>query len=213
MPGRQERRRRMSAEGRREQLLDVALDVVVEQGFYAVTIDRVAREAGVTRTLIYRQFGDLAGMVSALVDRETGSAMEGLAEALAPMPDELDFVEVAEALLRAMIAAVERAPRSWAILFNPPEGGPPELHERIAAGRALARAHVQELLTSRLPDEVADPELAAHLHQLAGEEIVRLHVRDPERYPLSRMVRQIREDAAGTLAAHLGRAHTRKAGQ
>src|SRR5690349_7650561 len=109
-------RRRMSAEQRREQLLDVALDIVVAEGFYAASIDRVARDAGVTRTLIYNQFGDLAGMVSALVDRETGLAMEGLADALAPMPDELDFVDVAEALLRAMIAAVDRAPRAWAIL-------------------------------------------------------------------------------------------------
>jgi AcrR family transcriptional regulator len=192
----------MSAEERREPLLDVALDVVVGEGFYAATIDRVARDAGVTRTLIYRQFGDLAGMVSALVDRETGSAMEGLAETLAPMPDGLDFVEVAEAMLRAMIGAVERAPRAWTILFNPPEGGPPELHERIAAGRALARAHVQELLTSYLPDGIADPELAAHLHQALGEELVRLHLRDPERYPVDRLVRQIRENAAGTLAAH-----------
>lgn len=196
----------MTAEDRREQLLDVALDVVVAEGFYAATIDRVAREAGVTRTLIYNQFGDLPGLVSALVDRETGRAMEGLVDALAPMPDDLGFVEVGETLLRAMVAAVDRAPRSWAILLNPPEGGPPELHERIAAGRALARVHVQELLTSRLPDEVADPELAAHLHQLLGEELVRLHVRDPERYPLERMVRQIRDSAAGTLAAHLRRA-------
>ncbi len=199
-------RRRMSAEDRREQLLDVALDVVVAEGFYSVTIDRVARDAGVTRTLIYSQFGDLAGLVSALVDRETGAAMEGLAEALAPVPDELDFVEVGEALLRAMVAAVAQAPRSWAILFNPPEGGPPELHEQIAAGRALSRVHVQELLTSRLPRGVEDPELTAHLNQLLGEELVRLHVRDPERYPLERMVRQIRESAAGTLAAHPRRA-------
>ena len=192
----------MTAEDRREQLLDVALDVVVAEGFYAATIERVAREAGVTRTLIYSQFGDLPGLVSALVDRETGRAMEGLVDALAPMPEDLGFVEVGETLLRAMVAAVNRAPRSWTILLNPPEGGPPELHERIAAGRALARVHVQELLTSRLTDEVADPELAAHLHQLLGEELVRLHVRDPERYPLDRMVRQIRDNAAGTLAAH-----------
>src|SRR5688572_13353844 len=108
----------MSAGDRREQLLDVALEVALAEGFHAVTIDRVARDAGVTRTLVYSQFGDLAGLVSALVDRETGSAMEGLAEALAPMPDELDFVEIGEALLRAMVAAVAQAPRSWAILLN-----------------------------------------------------------------------------------------------
>jgi AcrR family transcriptional regulator len=201
----------MSAADRREQLLDAALEVVVAEGFYAATIERVARDAGVTRTLIYRQFGDLGGMVAALVDRETGLAMEGLVEALAPMPDGLAFVDVGELLLRAMVAAVERAPGAWTILLNPPEGGPPELYERIAAGRALARAHVQELLTSCLPEGVEDPELAAHLHQLVGEEMVRLHVRDPERYPIERMVRQIRENAAGTLAASVSRSSERKA--
>jgi AcrR family transcriptional regulator len=194
-------RQRMSAEQRRHMLLDLARDVVVAEGFHAATIERVARGAGVTRTLIYAQFGDLAGLVSALIDRETTQAMLGLVEALAPTPADLDFVEVSEALLHAMLHAVSLAPDSWRILLNPPEGGPPELHERIAAGRALARAHVQHLLTSRLPDGVLDPELAAHLHQLAGEEMVRLHMRDPQTYPVARLVRQIREIARGTLAA------------
>jgi AcrR family transcriptional regulator len=193
--------RRMSADKRRDMLLDVALDVVVAEGFHAATIDRVAREAGVTRTLLYNQFTDLAGMVSALVDRETGVAMRGLVEALAPMPAELDLVDVSEALLRATVHAVGLAPRSWQILLNPPEGGPPELHERIAVGRSMARAHVQQLLTGRLPAQLGDPELTAHLHHLAGEELVRLHLRDPETFPLERLVRQVRQIAAGTLAA------------
>jgi AcrR family transcriptional regulator len=194
--------RRMSSERRRDMLLDVTLEVAVAEGFHAATIERVAREAGVTRTLLYSQFGDLAGMVSALVDREAGIAMQGLGEALAPMPEQMDLVDVSEALLKAMVQAVGLAPRSWQILLNPPEGGPPELHERIAAGRALARAHVQGLLTGRLPAQLGDPELTAHLHHLAGEELVRLHLRDPETFPLDRMVRQVRQIAAGTLAAH-----------
>lgn len=193
--------RRMSSERRRDMLLDVTLEVAVAEGFHAATIERVAREAGVTRTLLYSQFGDLAGMVSALVDRETAIAMQGLGEALAPMPEQMDLVDVSEALLRAMVHAVGLAPRSWQILLNPPEGGPPELHERIAAGRALARAHVQQLLTGRLPAQLGDPELTAHLHHLAGEELVRLHLRDPETFPLDRMIRQVRQIAAGTLAA------------
>ncbi|HEX3614876.1 MAG TPA: helix-turn-helix domain-containing protein [Sporichthyaceae bacterium] len=191
----------MSSERRRDMLLDVTLEVAVAEGFHAATIERVAREAGVTRTLLYSQFGDLAGMVSALVDRETAIAMQGLGEALAPMPEQMDLVDVSEALLRAMVHAVGLAPRSWQILLNPPEGGPPELHERIAAGRALARAHVQQLLTGRLPAQLGDPELTAHLHHLAGEELVRLHLRDPETFPLDRMIRQVRQIAAGTLAA------------
>ena len=50
---------RMSAEARREQLLDVTTDIASEHGFTAVSIESVARGAGITRPIIYQHFGDL----------------------------------------------------------------------------------------------------------------------------------------------------------
>lgn len=185
-------RTRMSATARRHQLLDVARDVVAAEGFHAATIERVAREAGVTRTLIYRQFGDLPGMVAALVERETEVVLDGLLHALTPVPADLGPTDVAVATVRATLEATAAAPVSWRILLNPPEGGPPELHERISAGRALARAHVRHLLTDRIAVRLPDPDLSAHLVHLVGDELVRLHVNDPETYPVERILAQVR---------------------
>ena len=52
-------RQRMSAAERREQLLDVALEILTEQGAEALSIDAIAKGAGITRPVVYTQFGDL----------------------------------------------------------------------------------------------------------------------------------------------------------
>ena len=51
--------KRMPAEERREQLLDVTAELVAEQGFQAVSIQAVARRAGISRPIVYEHFGDL----------------------------------------------------------------------------------------------------------------------------------------------------------
>ena len=55
----------MSASERREQLLDVTKEVVGEDGFHAVSIEGVARRAGITRPVVYEHFGDLPGLLEA----------------------------------------------------------------------------------------------------------------------------------------------------
>ena len=41
---------------RREQLIDAALQVILDQGYSGVSIEAVAREAGVTRPVVYDHF-------------------------------------------------------------------------------------------------------------------------------------------------------------
>src|SRR4051794_7822017 len=60
---------RMSAAERREQLLDATKAIVVADGFHAVSIEAVAREAGITRPIVYGHFDDLGGLLEALVQR------------------------------------------------------------------------------------------------------------------------------------------------
>ena len=68
---------RMAPEARREQLLDVTADLVLREGYGAVSIDRVAREATIARTVVYAQFGNLQGLLEALVDRTQRRASAG----------------------------------------------------------------------------------------------------------------------------------------
>src|SRR3954469_1594769 len=57
---------RMTAEQRREQLLDATKAIVLEHGFHAVSIEAVARAAGITRPIVYGHFEDLGGLLEAL---------------------------------------------------------------------------------------------------------------------------------------------------
>ena len=74
---------RMQAGERREQLLDATKTIVAERGFHAVSIEAVAREAGITRPIVYGHFNDLPGLLEALVERETARAL-GQLEHLPP---------------------------------------------------------------------------------------------------------------------------------
>src|SRR3954453_4016446 len=73
---------RMSAEQRREQILDATKTMAAGRGFHAVSIEAVARAAGITRPIVYSHFGDLQGLLEALVERESTRALTQLAAVL-----------------------------------------------------------------------------------------------------------------------------------
>jgi AcrR family transcriptional regulator len=148
-------RRRMSAEERREQLLDVTRDLVGEQGFHAVSIEAVARRAGITRPVIYGHFGDLDGLLEAMLDRESARALSQLADVL-PSPDAArDSKEALVAGLRGYLEAVRANPVTWRLVLMPPEGTPAALRDRVAQGRAAVVAVLAQVVDA----EVDDPRL------------------------------------------------------
>lgn len=59
-------RRRLSREDRRRQLLDVAWQVVREEGTEALTLGRLSQRAGVTKPVVYDHFGTRSGLLAAL---------------------------------------------------------------------------------------------------------------------------------------------------
>ena len=139
------KRPRMTAEQRREQILDVTRAIVDERGFHAVTIDGVAREAGITRPVVYGHFDDLPGLLYALIEREGDRAKEQL-EAVLPRPEAGDDpMDVLVGGLEDWLEAVREAPATWRMVLTPPEGAPPELHEEIAKSRTEAAPHLQRL--------------------------------------------------------------------
>lgn len=59
-------RRRLSREDRQRQLLDVAWGLAREEGTEALTLGRLAEQAGVTKPVVYDHFGTRAGLLLAL---------------------------------------------------------------------------------------------------------------------------------------------------
>jgi AcrR family transcriptional regulator len=59
---------RLDAARNRRRLLETALDIVSERGADALTLDDLARRAGVGKGTIFRRFGSRSGLMQALLD-------------------------------------------------------------------------------------------------------------------------------------------------
>ena len=182
---------RLPADERREQLLDAALVVALERGFHAVTVDGVARAAGVTRPVVYGLFEDRAALLRALADRSEARALAQLAGVFPVVPGHDDDVDPDELLLAGVTAyleAVRARPQDWTVILLPPEGAPAELQERTNAQRRLLLGQLRELsdwgLSRRGGPPGLDPDLFARAVFTLAEGAARLLLVDPERWSL-----------------------------
>src|SRR5918992_2338246 len=75
-------KRRMRGPERRAQLLAVARKVFGRAGFHGVSMDDVAREAGVTKPILYDHFNSKEELYLALLDADAASLEERVRAAL-----------------------------------------------------------------------------------------------------------------------------------
>jgi len=182
---------RLTAGARREQLLDATKAIVARRGFHAVSIEAVAREAGITRPIVYGHFADLAGLLEALVIRETARALEQLAAVLPTDLTEGDPSELLVAALRGYLEVVAGDPETWRLVLMPQEGAPASLQEQVGRGRAAVIAQLADAVGPGLVagSESPDPELTARLLSALADEAARLLLSDPAGYPIERILR------------------------
>jgi AcrR family transcriptional regulator len=183
---------RLSGAERREQILDATLALAAGAGFQAISIDAVAREAGITRPIVYGHFTDLRGLLNALADRERARALAQLARVVPAELDPRPAREIAVAALRGYLEAVAAEPLTWRLVLMPVEGSPAVLRGRVAGDREAIRRQIVRLLSAGLEREgitaPVDVELVAHAVQAYAEEAARLVLTDPEGYPVERLV-------------------------
>ena len=190
-PGRRPYAARMPAEQRREQLLDAAQDIALERGFHAVTVDGVARAAGVTRPVVYGLYEDRGALLGALLDRGEQRALAALAPVFPAVPAPGDDVDPDELLLRgitAYLSAVTADPVTWRLILVPPEGAPPELAARVNAQRRVLLRALRGLLDwglARRGGPPVDPDLFARAVFTLAEGAARLLLEHPERWTIA----------------------------
>ena len=191
-------KRRMTAEGRREQILDVTHAIVDAEGFHAATPNRIAEQAGINRSLIYQKFGDLAGLFVELIDREAARAGAQFAEAISGLEAVADDQSLVLAF-DGVLAAVDAHPATWRLFMFPPQGAPPELYARLAQSEAVVlKFFVRELL--RTNPGVHDPEYTARILHASGRELLRLHLSDPETATVERLRTFVRRLGSDVVA-------------
>lgn len=173
---------------RQAQLLDACLAVVSAEGFHGVTIERIADACGISRTVIYQQFGGLEAMLLALVDREADACLADVADASAePIVDEASFIAVSTAGRETIL----RRPDGWRMLLAPPTGVPPEVYARLAEIRQQIRGFLVESINVLRPSASShEVNLAAALFQVANEEGARLILEQPPLYTVEEVVKR-----------------------
>jgi AcrR family transcriptional regulator len=182
---------RMSAQERRDQLLDVLSQLVLAEGYGAVSIDRVSREAQIARTVIYSHFGNLEGFLHALIER---TEQRAVGQIRAVIPD-IDFEEDPDTVLiealRGFLTMVRAEPDTWRLALFPVEGAPPELRETLARVRTGLVGLLEPVAASGIErrggPQGLDTELFSRLLISFGEEGAKLVLSDPERYPPDRL--------------------------
>jgi AcrR family transcriptional regulator len=113
--------RQRAAQRRRAELLEAADRVVLREGPGA-SMNAIAAEAGITKPILYRHFGDKGGLYRALAARHTDALLDALRAALDAPADRRERVE---ATLDTYLAAIEARPRVYRFLMHPSEATQP----------------------------------------------------------------------------------------
>ncbi|MDQ1747888.1 MAG: hypothetical protein QOD07_2151 [Frankiaceae bacterium] len=129
-----------SSNDRREQLLEAA-DRVVQREGSAASMNLIAAEAGITKPILYRHFGDKGGLYRALADRHIDRLLARLRAALTTRGG---LTARTRATVDAYLAAVEEQPQVYRFLM-----------ERAAAEDVAVRGQVLGVVR-RFGDELAD---------------------------------------------------------
>lgn len=170
---------RLDAARNRRVLLETALRILAERGADALTMDDLARRAGVGKGTVFRRFGSRSGLMQALLDHAQRDFQESYMRGPAPLGPGAPPLERLHAFGGARIRALEITGelRRAADVDG-------FTHYRHPT-RRLELAHLTMLL-SAVP-AVRDPELTAyqlesfldaglllHLHRTAGMSLERI---------------------------------------
>jgi AcrR family transcriptional regulator len=104
-------------EARREELLDAA-DRIVQRDGPAVSMASIAAEAGITKPILYRHFGDKSGLYAALAARHTERLLEVLQTALGAGGTARARVE---RTIGAYLSTIEAEPQVYRFLVHSSE--------------------------------------------------------------------------------------------
>ncbi|CAH0168884.1 MULTISPECIES: TetR/AcrR family transcriptional regulator [unclassified Microbacterium] len=134
-----ERRSRLTPEDRRTQLLVVGVNFLADHPLDELSMDELARRAGVSRALLFHYFESKQGMHRAVVT----TARDSLLQATAPRP-ELPPRERIDDTLRRFATFVRDHRGTFLSLVRGAASGDPTVRALVDEARALNAEHLRE---------------------------------------------------------------------
>ena len=181
---------RLPRDERREQLLDAALSLIAEHGYESVSMEGIARTAGVTKPVVYDAFGSLTDLLEALLAREEERALAQLAELMPTPAEDADPGEVLVDGLDAFLRAIETRPEAWRLSLLPLEAQPRMVREHVERDRTAVAEQLESIVrwgVEGLAVPISDVELLVETIMVLAIEAGRQHLNRPDRYTRERL--------------------------
>ena len=181
---------RMPPEERREQLLDATLGLIAAKGYESVSMEGIARRAGVTKPVVYDLFGSLAELLEALLAREEERALNQLAELMPAPAENADPAQVLVDGLDAFLRAVETRPDAWRLSLMPIEAQPGIVREHVERDRTAVAKQLATIVrwgVEQLDVPISDVDLLVQTIIVLAEQGGRMHLDQPDRYSRERI--------------------------
>ncbi len=182
--------KRLPPELRQEQILDCALHLILREGYAAASMQAIAREAGVSRPVVYEFYADREDLILDLLDRENSKARDfasGLIPGLEPGASRKDAIRAA---LAGSLSIVAEAPDRWRLILLPPHGAPAAVRDQIEETRSdlvqETKANISSFNDPARTSEL-DEELLAVAFVSACEAAARLLLSNPDEFTPERI--------------------------
>ena len=122
-------KKRLSAPERRLQLMSVGRAVFAASGYESASIEEIARQAGVSKPIVYEHFGSKEGLHAAVVDRELDTLVERVTHSISEGSARARF----EGAVLAFLTYVKEEPEGFAVLTR----DSPTAHARRGLTRVI----------------------------------------------------------------------------
>jgi AcrR family transcriptional regulator len=200
----------LGPERRRPQILDVAFELFVQNGYKATSMEQIARAAGVTKPVVYACFSSKSELFGELLDREERRMLTQFGAALAAAGRLGDTEATLTAGFTSMLRAVTDTPAAYRIALLGGGGTDAVIGTRVHHGReqevAALAAAARYWLEGRVPPHRIDA-AAQFVGQTLlgiGEAGVRMLLTAPEQWTPETLGRALGRLAASGYAALAG---------
>lgn len=145
-------RRRLAPEQRRALILDHTADIVAREGVALLSIERIGREAGISKSLVYAYFPNLTALLRELYQRE----MRRLRRLQAEAAQNADTFEgLVRSITHVYLGYIDQ--RGLLIERLQSEPSVSEMHDPTEFGREVAVDYLTEIVVAHfdLPRDIA----------------------------------------------------------
>jgi AcrR family transcriptional regulator len=188
--------RRLTAEARRAQLLEVARDVFASDGYHGAAMEQIALKAGVTKPVLYQHFESKKELYLGLLEEDMARLLDDIRRAIEGARSNRERIERATG---AYFSFIDSNEGSFRLLFRETMGAEDEFRRAIERFRDELARRIAAVIAAETGLPSSESELLARGVMGIAESAAQWWL-DHRSVPAERVVRDLSELAWRGLA-------------